>query len=199
MADTMKYRSGEKDNSAWKRPKYLHMLGINCRWSDIVVDEQPSLGTKEELEENAYGSEDPQVVRAGDRAPDAPGLVGADGTKTAFFDLFSPAKHTALLFVSDPQEAKNILACVKTLPAETFQVASILPQGSTNVGEFPSGSLTFVDEEGYGYVNYPPSRNGYPVVIVRPDGTVGAVVKGVEGVERYVKGVFIGSNGVEEK
>ena len=96
---------GTNVEQAWHRGSELHMLGVNCRWSSIVLDERTP---KESIPVDPYGVTriDPNVslLRAGERAPDAPGLqvVGAgdsDGQETtSLLDIFGPSYHTALIF-----------------------------------------------------------------------------------------------------
>ena len=60
----------------WRNSAVL-MYGINYRYSDIVLEERDTTPQdKEEALAHAYsGYKEPRVLRAGDRAPEAPGLI----------------------------------------------------------------------------------------------------------------------------
>ncbi|KAI0314589.1 FAD binding domain-containing protein [Amylostereum chailletii] len=62
----------------------LHMYGINYRFSDIVLEERDATPQDDEdTRARAYqGYEGARTLRAGDRAPEAPGLVSADRKET---------------------------------------------------------------------------------------------------------------------
>lgn len=176
------------------RPQILHQLGVNCRWSPIVVDEQPS--APDAVHAGAYLPEDPTVLYAGDRSPDAPGLVrvcaeGAETRTLSLFEIFGPTHHTVLIFASDAAAAQPILALLEILSKGVVKSVVILPR-STQIGkEVEGANFTLVDRDGHAYADYPPVAAGFHTIVVRPDGVVGAVVQGVQGVERYLDGVFI--------
>ncbi|EIN05283.1 hypothetical protein PUNSTDRAFT_146119 [Punctularia strigosozonata HHB-11173 SS5] len=182
----------------------LYMLGINYRWSGVVVDYRGSGG--EEAKGHAYlGKGD--GVHAGDRAPDAPGLTIAHvaphgslpelkaGEATSLFKFFTPAKHTALVFLPEDAERSAVGAALRSFPPGTLQTLAVLPNG---VGHGPSqGSaevdVTLVDAQGHAFSGYGSQGVGITFVIVRPDGYVGAYVRDAAGIERYCAGVFGGS------
>jgi hypothetical protein len=161
-----------------RRPQILHQLGVNYRWSPVVVDEQPQ--TEEEVS-GAYRTEDSSILRAGDRAPDSPGIVGEE--KQTLFDIFKPTRHTVLLF-SDDDETLDVLKKVPTGAIYTVRVVSRDETSSSGV------DAVFVDCDGHVRTFYPPAANGFKTIIIRPDGVVGAIIKGKEGTERYLKVVF---------
>ena len=101
------FKGGAADVLAQRRPKAMQMLGINCRWSAIVVDEQPD--APEHPRDGAYLSEDPTVLFAGDRAPESPGLVTASGEETSLFKIYGPTHHTVLDFEADAAKAKAVV------------------------------------------------------------------------------------------
>ncbi|KAI0090682.1 FAD binding domain-containing protein [Irpex rosettiformis] len=187
---TVNYRAKGQDGtpaepSHMRRPKILQQLGVNYRWSPIVVDEQP----KEEGEEDvsgAYKPEDPSVLKAGDRAPDSPGLVRVDGNekKKTLFDIFRPTRHTVLLF----GENQEVLEVLKKAPAGSLYTVLVVPKENSATGA--GVDAVFVDVDGYAHTFYPSVSKGFKTVIIRPDGVVGAIVKGKEGVEKYLKAVF---------
>ena len=80
----------EDDNAisaAWNRPRALLQLGVNYRWSSIVLDERHpyTLGKKSNALDS-YGDEGITDFHAGDRAPDSPGLVNVEDGKMGGWD-----------------------------------------------------------------------------------------------------------------
>ena len=163
-------------------------------------------------------------IRAGDRAPEAPELVllrdnvvNTDATgesvRTSLFKLFDPTKHTVLFFVisldSDLKEIQGVFDVLATWPRDTLRIVIVLPKDTpasiTTTESFHSIVQTseksllklsvVIDSEGHAQNVYGSVvEDGYPVFVVRPDGVVGGIVKGGEGVERYTKGIFGGVN-----
>lgn len=168
-----------------RRPKILQQLGVNYRGSPIVVDEQPKEEGEEEVS-GAYRPEDPTVLKAGDRAPDSPGLVRANGSeeKKTLFDTYRPTRHTVLLFGESPE----VLEVIKKVPAGAVYTVLVVSKDGTAVGT--DVDAVFVDVNEYAHTYYPPVGKGFKTIIVRPDGAVGAIVKGKEGAEKYFKAVF---------
>ncbi len=182
----------ESFKSAWKRPETFHQLGVNYRWSSIVIDEhQPFVDNGKGSASNAYGNQSDCILHAGDRAPDAPGLVGSV-SETSLFDIFKPSQHTALLFTPKPDEAKDALSALGAWPKGTLWKVIILPKG-VDVGqlEFSGADLVLEDKQGHAYSAYGKVvEEGYPVLVIRPDGVIGAISKGVDGLKRYYRGIF---------
>jgi len=181
----------------WIREGKLRQLGVNYRWSPIVVDERTPAVEGEIGDVYSTGG---GVVRAGDRAPDAPGLVDVEkDATTTLFGTFSPTSHTALVFAQ--QDGSIALQTVRTLASYNaltsansplVQSIVILPSALApySCGP-PSTSKTLVDRDGHAHKEYAITEDGPAyVVIVRPDGVVGAIVEGVSGIERYFSGVF---------
>lgn len=176
--------------ATWNRPKILFQLGVNYRWSPVVVDEhRPYSADDAQSALEAYGSETDRTIHAGDRAPDAPGLA-APGVETKFFEIFKPNLHTALLFYPSPADAKAVLDNLATWGEGTVKTVVVLPKGATPQS-LPGADLVVEDKLGHAYAAYGDIvADGYPVILIRPDGAVGAIVSGVEGVQRYHKGIF---------
>jgi len=70
-----------KMEAAFTRGHELFQLGVNYRGSKVIVDESPQ-ATEDEVIDSYRSGEDGQV-RAGDRAPDAPDLLGSEATDSA--------------------------------------------------------------------------------------------------------------------
>ncbi|KAF9017773.1 hypothetical protein BDZ89DRAFT_960743, partial [Hymenopellis radicata] len=166
------------------RNSALEMYGINYRYSDIVLDERSALSEdKEDMLAHAYaGYEGRGTLCAGDRAPEASGLVRGDGEETSLLRLFCPAMHTVVVF-GDMGVVNGV--SVKNLPGDCVQVYGIVKKGTGK----DEGDV-FVDRDGHAYGAYMVGEGDGIMVVVRPDGFIGAVVKDWEGVETYFGKIF---------
>ncbi|KDQ06117.1 hypothetical protein BOTBODRAFT_141286 [Botryobasidium botryosum FD-172 SS1] len=190
--------------SPWKRDMKLNMIGVNCRWSPIVVDERTAIVEGEHIE--AYGTPG-GTLRAGDRAPDAPSLIDlSSGESTTLFKTFGPSYHTALIFSSrdfaiestilDTLDSYNTVApgdaCL-VLPV--FILSPGFRSGETRSTGAGAAHKKLVDSDGHAGRSYQmrEDEDGIWIVIVRPDGVIGAIVKGKEGIEKYFSGIFVAS------
>ncbi|EIW82579.1 hypothetical protein CONPUDRAFT_120679 [Coniophora puteana RWD-64-598 SS2] len=179
-----KTASGADD--AWKREDRLRMLGVNYRRSPIVLEERSTGLDSESMA--AYGDAvEGTTPVAGDRAPDAARLVDAEGKEYTFFDLFRVTHHSVLIFASDVNSAKSILDSLQKHSEDAIRPIVVLPQGASGGS---GGALALVDRDGHAYSGYKATEGETVVVILRPDGFVGAVVNDVEGVGRYLQKVF---------
>jgi hypothetical protein len=196
----------ERDSSGFKHGRLLWMLGVNYRWSSIVLEDARARPSLEEGAANAYGDgsagDAPADVRAGDRAPDAPGLRVAAAphgqfkidAKVALFDVLVPDAFTVMLFLEADHEGvvlERMLAVTRRQPQGTVRTAAILPAHSaakTVVGT----DLSLIDEEEYAAKHFfIKSHNaGTKAVVVRPDGVVGAILREAAGLEKYFGLVF---------
>ncbi|KIK42075.1 hypothetical protein CY34DRAFT_759428, partial [Suillus luteus UH-Slu-Lm8-n1] len=175
------------------RPHQLVMLGINYRWSSIVLDKRsyPQLASNGDLKNLAYTDYPGELLVAGDRAPNAPDLVTGVNHVTSLFDLLSTVRHTVLLFSS---AAKS-----ESVSSIQHSVQYSFPDGQQKIlMVYPSSPLE------YGYDNAVFDRNGFAhtaykvkkddnhptVVIIRPDGIIGAIGFGANDVEEYSSLIF---------
>ena len=175
------------------RAAHLKQLGINYRWSAIVRDERAPVDKQQTLDElDVYGVRGGDVLRAGDRAPDAPGLgeIGGDGRTTRLFDVLRVTHHTVLVLTSDPAKARPVVEAVGALPRGAVATAVVYPQGSSAAPPATDAYRVFLDGEGYAYRSLGASADETTVFIVRPDGVVGGIVFGEEGVRKYFEGIF---------
>ncbi|KAL1686379.1 FAD binding domain-containing protein [Schizophyllum commune] len=162
---------------AWNRDSELYMFGVNYRGSSIVLDER---SPEKDAIPSAYGSGE-GGLRAGDRAPSAPVRCAALPEVQKLFDVFSCERHTILVFAGDQQAAQGVVEATKALPggvAEMFVVAS---QGSKLA--VPDVKV-LEDFEGHAHSAYEVSQKP-TIVIVRPDGAIGAIVLEAAGIGRY--------------
>jgi len=183
----------------WFRDRKLFQLDVNYRWSPFVLDERfdEAEATKQP---NAYGTEG-HDARAGDRAPDAPNLrvikrpanegKANTGEETRLFDVFTPDKHTVLVFASqnDLDKTRVILGALKKYPPGLILSVLVLPSASSTTEDAPA-EFMFKDTEKHAYTGYGIRGDHLQVVAIRPDGVIGAFVEGVDGIAKYFSFVF---------
>ena len=189
---------GASHEVAWKRSEELHQLDVHCRWSSIVIDER---SPKETIPVDPYGLKHlpTDIVRAGDRAPNAPGLVILSAAKeagiplqtTSLFDVFKVSHHTVLIFSDESDKAERVTAALKMYPAELLQVVFIhATAAGTDSSPSDTAYLGVLDRDGHAHEGYQVQTGRFTLVIVRPDGIVGGIVFGGGGVRRYFDCVF---------
>ncbi|KAK7021336.1 hypothetical protein VNI00_017438 [Paramarasmius palmivorus] len=163
----------------------LRQFGVNYRGSSIVLSggEEGGDGV------DPYRSGLDGVLKAGDRAPDAPNLqVQGEETSFSLFGVFKPTHHTILVFTPSPGVSLDL-----SLQKDVVKTLVIYPRDGDAERE------GVVDTAGYAYKHYGFGVDGEKgqekggVVIVRPDGYVGAILRGEveEGVKRYFGKVFL--------
>ena len=191
------------NETGWKRTGNLNQLGVNYRWSSIVVDQSTDSDTMPGGREahSAYDVETGGLLRAGDRAPDAPGLVKVNfenqisGESTRLFKLLSPAHHTVLIFAgaAAPDVHATLQAAIAKFSHEHVRAMVLLRSGTPNI--IPDvGCDVFEDRDGHAYDAYKGAEGANGIVIIRPDGVTGAIVKDVDRVERYFRAIFVESS-----
>ena len=184
-----------RSEAGWKRTGRLHQLGVNYRWSSIVVDQSTDSGTGPGAREahSAYDIEAGGILRAGDRAPDASGLVKVDNQKssesTRLFKLLSPTYHTVLIF-AEAADVHLTLQAIARFPKDIVRTVVLLRAGTTNTIQDVACDV-FEDRDGHAYDAYKGAEGPNGVVVIRPDGVTGAIVKDVDWVERYFRTVFV--------
>ena len=167
----------------------LFQLGVNYRGSPAIVDDSPQ-ATGDELVDPYRSGEDGQV-RAGDRAPDAPALIDSEHQEVCIYDLLRTTHHTLLLFSSDKELIKSVLKLVKD-KGTLFRKVVVLPKDvkADVFGPMEDTDYVLEDTKGHAYEGYNIYGKALPVVIVRPDGWIGATVASEQGVRRYLEAVF---------
>ncbi|KAF9068408.1 FAD binding domain-containing protein [Rhodocollybia butyracea] len=178
-----------KERTHLTRGYELRMFSINYRDSPLVIDEKYPERDLEVVD--AYRSGDDGTVQGGDRAPDAPCLTHlGQNTSTSLFDIFKPNHHTALVFSGSGSGASvtQVLETLRKYSSDSVKSVLILPESSS----FRTPSelvevVTVVDTERYAHKNYViEPQDGPTVVIVRPDGYIGALVtSGSKGIRDY--------------
>jgi hypothetical protein len=188
-----KLRSEPTNGSDMVRDKKMNMLGVNCRSSPIVLDDFTQAEPV-----NAYGTLEEGVLVAGDRAPDAmqlgvivPQATGGAGTETRLFDVFCPIYHTVLVFVPDAVLSTDVLEVLRRYPRDVIWPVIVLAQGSEVTTGAQADVMVVIDHGGHTYRAYLAVKGEKKVVVVRPDGVVGAIVHGAEGVGAYFAKIFV--------
>lgn len=172
--------------ASWpKSPLQLCQFGVNYRWSSIIVDDKPGIA-----QIDTYGaiSGKPQ---AGDRAPEAPGLVDVRNSRTtSVFELLNSFQHTVLVFANTAEEVTPVIHLLKAMSPGIFQWATVLPP--THASNRTMGAiegLVLADTDGYARRFYLPG-DGRRIIVIRPDGIIGALTESYSGLQRYVELVF---------
>ena len=187
-----------KDDGAWNRSGPALQLGINYRWSSIVLDEvkktEPSAQDSIDERSNSYGAGVNNDLQAGDRAPDSSDLIPLRPDliykrSSLFRDVFGTSYHTVLIF-AQLVDAKASLQCVAGYPKDVLRIAVIVPSQQAVPIDLPDHvDLVFEDREGHAHEAYTGRKCG--VIVVRPDGVVGAMAKDPQWLDRYFKGILL--------
>ena len=178
--------------AAWQRGEALRQLNVHCRWSPIVLDER---SPKDIAPVDPYGRQHSpaDIVRAGERAPDAPGLdvllAAEDATAsqqtTSLFNIFKVSHHTVLIFADGTDKVAGVTSALKAYPAELLRIVFICTNVSDSYASPGIGFLSVYDRDGHAHEGYHVQKGNLTVVIVRPDGIIGGIVFGEDGVKRY--------------
>lgn len=196
----------QKTSESWNKANGLLQLGINYRWSSVVLDERKRAEDAEfsdfdfddEGEEepsnpiDAYGGSTEGILRAGDRAPDATALVDLSkhATTHRLFHIFTPKHHTVLIFSRALDECPAIVRTLKRLPPDLVRSVVLLRRGQGIPAYCQGVTLVLEDREGYAHDAYA-IEDEWAVVVIRPDGVVGAILGGAEGLRSYFSKIFL--------
>ncbi|KIY47677.1 hypothetical protein FISHEDRAFT_44919, partial [Fistulina hepatica ATCC 64428] len=177
--------TGADKGQGLERGGPLHQLGVNYRSSPIVFDtRQPR---DDGSGSNAYEATGP--LTAGDRAPNSPLLDLTSGQATSMFDLFKATHHTVIAFTSDiPTVISALVSLLDKYPTGILTCCIVLPTTLEPVPQDVALARVRVlqDISNIGYQTYEmTAKDGDVVVIVRPDGVIGAVTSDPNGSERY--------------
>lgn len=186
-SEVAKEDSEDSTKSGWLRWRNtaLEMYGINYRFSSIVLDERDdSPPDNQKALAHAYsGYEGSGTLNAGDRAPEAPGIL-REGQVTSLMSLFQHHLHTVLIFSNDYKEVQavaNVMQEISIIPNQAF----IITKNSEHRLDNEEMSVLH-DSEGHAHAAYLVNEpKDFVVVIIRPDSFIGGIVKEPEGVSRY--------------
>ncbi|KAJ7436721.1 FAD binding domain-containing protein [Mycena galericulata] len=186
---TVTARATDTDVSYWNRGGALWMLGVNYRWSSIVIDERDDENATK-VPKDPYGAQS-RDLRAGDRAPDAPALKDIHNGQIDIhlFDVFDSSRHTVLVFSASPERCSSALQVLFHLPQDAVRCVAIIPSGSVSAN-IQGFDLTLEDTLGHAYSIYD-FKGECDIAVVRPDGVVGAVVRSSEALQRYFGKIFV--------
>ena len=186
---TIAYNQIYNGIGAAHRDKFLELrqFGVNYRWSSIVSDDKPS-----QKKVGTYGASSDEI-HAGDRAPDASGLVNIKtGSVNTIYQYIKSSRHTVLLFASFIDEVVPFLDVLEKTPTNTFQSVVIL-DSCKDVDNAPTKGMAInvlVDSDN----NARKSYNCYKdkrIIIIRPDGIIGALTSSISGIQKYLGFIFI--------
>jgi len=164
----------------------LRQFGVNYRWGSIIINDTPDLAPV-----GAYGAVDGRP-RGGDRAPNATGLVDVlNGTETSIFEILTSSRHTVFVLINSIEQATPFVEILTRWPADTFKCAVIFSGhvSSTETASFSVGRV-LVDRDNHAYKTYLPNGSS-KVIVIRPDGIIGALTDDVSGLEKYLQLIFI--------
>ncbi|KAJ3765764.1 FAD binding domain-containing protein [Lentinula raphanica] len=189
----MTIKNGQRLDSF--RANELRQLGINYRGSTLVLDEKY---TDTAEIPDPYRSGEDGTVRGGDRAPDAPSLthLGANGDapRKSLLDLFTTTQHTVLIFPGSTGEntVTETSEALRKYPSGYLKSVLVLPRTDTSNSSSSLVDMTLVDTEGWAYKNYAVAVDTPTVIIVRPDGYIGALVtSGGSGIRKYFSAILL--------
>ena len=196
-----------RDASGGKLRKAMTQLGVNYRGSCIVYNEgaerdPATLGS-------GYNEESETAAQPGDRAPEAPGLVdmrntSAQAAMLCLFGIFTSSVHSVLVFAGNGTSSSNLDALhtlsgvIARQPESAVRGVLIISPESESQGAAANAQANglfeqvLVDRDGHAHVEYnvPVSDEEPTVVVVRPDGFIGARAHSAIGVERYFGCIF---------
>jgi len=174
---------GNDLQDAMNRTGDVNQLGVNYRFSSIVVDEESEKLGINRSAGSTYHVEADEPVRAGDRAPDALGLVELNGAAepARLFNLFKPNRHSVLI-LADKVDYAPMLAALTSYPSDLVNVIVVFSAGTAQ--KIPD--MTVVEDlEGHAHNAYKGPDGTSGVFIIRPDGVIGARVGDAAGIQRY--------------
>ncbi|KAF9007718.1 FAD/NAD-P-binding domain-containing protein [Hymenopellis radicata] len=174
-------QTAERYNDPMWRPKHTLQLGVNYRWSPIVLEGRAIEAT---AEKSPYGI-DGAKLRAGDRAPDATSLRDIHtGSEATLFSLVSGTNiHTILIFaglasIDFDEVQSNYSNIARVLAVFPSSVGHLGPPLSRNVRGVSDSART-------AYTAYEVDERECTYVVIRPDGFIGAFAKRPEQIQSY--------------
>jgi len=163
---------------AERLPVARHVLDLSSRLADTVLSSKTEgliARDKDTSQLNIHYRESslsselravPGPVRAGDRAPDAPGLQDREGTTLRLFDVFR-GPHATLLAFGDGWVP--VLEAAVAVAGDAVRAIRVLPAGASFSSN--GGVRTLVDALGHASAAWEPGAGA--LFAVRPDGVIG--------------------------
>jgi hypothetical protein len=177
----------QQKKTSWQRTRSEMQLGIHCRWSSIVLEQSKVIvESSSDKHASAYSDEMTDRVHAGDRAPEAPALIDmANGATTSLFDLLRPSQHTVVVF--GLMDEKTITAALLDYPEDLIRIVFIVAE-NMKAGSTCERNL-FYDSKYHARRAYS-TDTGPRIVVIRPDGVIGALLDTTEGLKEYFLHIF---------
>jgi hypothetical protein len=172
------------------RNSALQLYGVNYRFSTIILEERDiAAPDPDDVISRAYsGYEGLGSLRAGDRAPEAPGLIRNDGMTTTLFNLLRTSMHTMLLFNVKDVDISSISSALGKLPAGLSQSFVI---EKADIGRSIDGPEVLLDKEGHAHTSYLIQSDTLTIIIVRPDTFIGGITVSAAGISTYFEKIFV--------
>lgn len=189
--------NGDAQPGDFKRRETDNQLGVNYRSSSIVVDD--GISKQDVMGTPAYGGADGPIC-AGDRAPDAPGLVliGDSHSRTVrLHQLFRPTRHTVLVFADKNVDVFQVGHGIFSKYPQELVHFIVLSLGTWHHSSLPQSVSTstsvYEDRDGHAYTAYAGPREASSIFVIRPDGYIGARLGNLDNADTYFKGIFVTS------
>lgn len=77
------------------------------------------------------------------------------------------------------------MSALKAYPADLVRTVLIRTEGTSSQSDADKVDVTVVDQDGHAHEGYQVQKDELLVVVVRPDGAVGAIVRGPDGAKQY--------------
>ncbi|KAG9078661.1 hypothetical protein FRC06_008254 [Ceratobasidium sp. 370] len=181
----------------WPPPPSLSLLrqfGVNYRRSSIVLDDTLDTPWTDENYVGTYGACG-CIVQAGDRAPDAPGLIGMEELgETSVFKILTSSRHIVFVLAGSVEAASPFFDVISDSPKSVFEYVLILSASSSPPTRLLPCVRMLRDRDGHAFRHYSVKEEPRAIV-VRPDGMIGALVNNPKSLERYLDLIFIKSVG----
>ncbi|KAG9082383.1 hypothetical protein FRC06_005102 [Ceratobasidium sp. 370] len=179
----------------WPSSLFLSLLrqfGVNYRRSSIVLDDTRGTPWTDNNYVGTYGACG-CIVQAGDRAPDAPGLVEMDGLReTSIFKILALSRHTIFVLAESAEATDPFFSVISGCPTSLFERVLILSASGSSPTRVSPCIRVLRDRDGHAFRHYSVKEEPRAVV-VRPDGIIGALVNNPNSLERYRDIIFMKS------
>ena len=85
---------------------------------------------------------------------------------------------------------ERALAAAKKAPVGLVKTVAVFPQGTSSPQVSGQPDLAVIDKDGHAFREYQVKPEKPTIVVIRPDGVVGGIVYGLDGLRAYFGGVF---------
>ncbi|KAG1875885.1 FAD binding domain-containing protein [Suillus tomentosus] len=165
------------------RSRILYMLGINCRFGTIVLDE--FVASVKPINCLTRG-----IWRLGTGHLMHPICCSAEPDATTLFGLHRPWYHTILVFAPSLADATPILGALEAYSKSVVRSTVVLLSSASVTPVASPVDLVLVDREGYACSAYLVEVGQTKAFVIWPDGVIGVMVHSAEGVKKYFSKIF---------